>query len=106
MIKVLQINLNHGEVAQGLLPHLFQEEKADMELVIEQYRALCDRKMGVGYYQQGGHLGTRKPSYIKKNCCTPSLFYVGGSSRYKTLQLLPPTQRNHRRIPGIPDCYC
>ena len=42
MVKFLQINLNHCEVAQELLPQLIQEEKDGIVLVSGYYRDLSD----------------------------------------------------------------
>ena len=43
MVKVLQIILNHCEVAQELLPKLIQEEAADINLLSELFRDLSDK---------------------------------------------------------------
>lgn len=42
MAKVLQINLNHCEVAQDLLCQLVREEKVDIAIVSEEYRDLSE----------------------------------------------------------------
>ena len=43
MAKVVQINLNHCQVAQDLLPKIVLEEKADIAIVSEQYRDLSNQ---------------------------------------------------------------
>ena len=43
MAKVVQINLNHCQVSQDLLPKIVLEEKANIAIVSEQYRDLSNQ---------------------------------------------------------------
>ena len=44
MVNVLQLNLNHCEVAQGPLLQLAQEDKPDVVMISEQYQDRRERK--------------------------------------------------------------
>ena len=75
MANVLQLNLNHCQVAQDLLPRLAQEEKADVLIISEQYQ---DRRESNWISDASGKaaIWVRGDLHITKKMATPAACFT------------------------------